>query len=62
MQCINRAKSLLRDAGLSLAEVALACAFCDQSHLNRCFKTAVGVGPGTWRRHHKAGRFLGDQQ
>ncbi len=61
-QRIDRAKSLLRDTGLSLAEVALACGFYDQSHLNRCFKTIIGVGPGTWRRHQNTARFSGNQQ
>jgi AraC-like DNA-binding protein len=49
-QRLERAKSLLRDTPLSIAEIAVACGFCDQSHLTRCFKSAVGVGPGNWRR------------
>lgn len=59
MQRVERAKSLLRETGLSLAEVALACDFYDQSHLTRCFKSLVGVGPGAWRRHHNIGRPFG---
>jgi transcriptional regulator GlxA family with amidase domain len=49
-QRVERAKSLLRDSPLSLAEVALACGFCDQSHFTRCFKEICGVSPGAWRR------------
>jgi AraC-like DNA-binding protein len=48
-QRLERAKMLLRDGGLSLAQVALACGFCDQSHLTRCFKEGLGVSPGAWR-------------
>jgi AraC-like DNA-binding protein len=51
-QRAERAKSLLRDAALSLAEVAIACGYYDQSHLTRCFRNAFGVTPGAWRRHH----------
>ncbi len=37
-------------AGLAPADVALACGFCDQSHLTRAFKARVGVPPGLFRR------------
>jgi AraC-like DNA-binding protein len=36
-------------AGTSPSEVALACGFYDQSHLNRAFKARVGVTPGAYR-------------
>jgi AraC-like DNA-binding protein len=51
-QRAERAKSLLRDPALSLAEVAIASGYYDQSHLTRCFRNAFGVTPGAWRRHH----------
>lgn len=35
--------------GAAPSEVALACGFCDQSHLNRAFKARVGVTPGAFR-------------
>ncbi|CBS87089.1 AraC family transcriptional regulator [Azospirillum lipoferum] len=35
---------------LPLADVALACGFCDQAHFNRVFKGRVGVSPGQYRR------------
>jgi len=47
---VDRAKSLLRDQKRSLAEVALACGFSDQSHFNRIFVRLAGISPGAWRR------------
>jgi AraC family transcriptional regulator len=47
---IEVAQEKLRHTPLSLAEVALACGFADQSHLTRVFTRMVGVSPGAWRR------------
>jgi AraC-like DNA-binding protein len=47
---VDAAKEKLRDGRLSLADVALACGFADQSHLTRVFTRTVGVSPGAWRR------------
>jgi AraC family transcriptional regulator len=47
---VEVAKEKLRDARLSLAQVAVACGFSDQSHLTRVFTRMVGVSPGAWRR------------
>ncbi|MBW4540988.1 MAG: AraC family transcriptional regulator [Myxacorys chilensis ATA2-1-KO14] len=44
-QRIERAKVLLQHHELSLAEIALRCGFCDQSHLTRSVKRRVGVTP-----------------
>jgi AraC-like DNA-binding protein len=44
---IGLARRLIR-SGHDLAEVALACGFCDQSHLNRCFVRHFGVSPGRY--------------
>jgi AraC-like DNA-binding protein len=33
-----------------LTDIALACGFADQSHLNRHFRRVVGTSPGLWRR------------
>ena len=38
------------DAGRSLAEVASAAGFADQSHFGRVFRRTVGVSPGAYRR------------
>ncbi len=50
LQRVLRAKSLLRDAELSLANVAAACGFADQSHFTRVFTSIVSVSPGVWRK------------
>jgi len=42
---VERAKRLLKQGGLSLTEVALACGFSHQSHLHRHFKRLVGITP-----------------
>lgn len=47
---IEVAKSLLPDGRLSLAHVAVASGFADQSHFTRVFATMCGVSPGRWRR------------
>jgi AraC-like DNA-binding protein len=36
-------------AGEAPADVAAACGFCDQSHLNRVFKARIAVTPGQFR-------------
>jgi AraC family transcriptional regulator len=47
---IERAKLMMTSTGQRLTEIALACGFADQSHLNRYFRRVVGVSPGLWRR------------
>lgn len=43
----NRVVSLLgRDDGARLAEIAYACGYYDQSHLNRDFRDLAGISPG----------------
>jgi AraC-like DNA-binding protein len=49
---IARARSLLA-AGEPPAAVAAACGFCDQAHLTRVFKRAVGVTPARYARTSK---------
>lgn len=46
---IERAKELLLQGDLAIAEIALACGFVDQSHLTTNFVRAEGCGPGKWR-------------
>jgi AraC family transcriptional regulator len=48
-QRIERAKQMLSNSALSLAEVALEAGFADQSHLTRSFRRQVGATPGSWR-------------
>ncbi len=47
---VERAKAMISGTREPLAEVALACGFADQAHLNRRFRDIVGISPGRWRR------------
>jgi AraC family transcriptional regulator len=47
---VERAKMMISGTREPLAEVALACGFADQAHLNRRFRDIVGISPGRWRR------------
>ncbi len=51
---IERARELLRDSSLPLAQVALACGFANQSHFTRVFTRANGLPPGAWRTAPRA--------
>lgn len=44
---VLKARKLLV-SGATISEVAYRAGFCDQSHLNRCFKTTLGVSPGKY--------------
>ena len=46
---VERAKRLLSETNVSLAEIALDCGFVDQSHLTNVFGRRVGTTPGRWR-------------
>ena len=47
---VARSKYLLAGSqGASLADIAIACGFADQSHLTRSFARVVGTTPGAWR-------------
>ncbi|MEM9381854.1 MAG: AraC family transcriptional regulator [Planctomycetota bacterium] len=46
---VERAKELLADEGLGLAQVAIRCGFSDQSHLSRVFKRKTGTTPSAFR-------------
>jgi AraC family transcriptional regulator len=50
---VERAKELLQDPGLELADIAQACGFVDQSHFTRVFSRSEGYSPGRWRRFHR---------
>jgi len=47
---LDKAKSLLTDAGLTISQISLDCGFADQSHFTRVFTRVVGVTPFNWRR------------
>jgi AraC-like DNA-binding protein len=42
---VERGALLLRMSDTPLAEVAVACGFCDQSHMNRSFRAVLGRTP-----------------
>jgi AraC-like DNA-binding protein len=44
---INKARRLLT-SGETISQVACRTGFCDQSHLNRCFKRTLGITPGKY--------------
>jgi AraC family transcriptional regulator len=56
---IERAKLLMRSTRERLTDIALACGFADQSHLNRYFRRVVGMSPGLWRRMSHYGTQAG---
>lgn len=47
---IDAVKQLLTGSSRSIADIALACGFADQSHLTRVFGRLVGTSPAQWRR------------
>jgi AraC family transcriptional regulator len=51
MQRIERARELLRDGTMSLAEIAVVCGFSNQSHFGRVFRDFMGTAPAAWRRN-----------
>jgi transcriptional regulator GlxA family with amidase domain len=50
---IFEAQELLKEGRLSLAEIAIATGFTEQSHFTRVFKEIVGVSPGIWQRQNR---------
>jgi len=50
---VEKAHGLLRDGGLSLAEIARACGFADQSHFTKAYTRLRGISPGAWRRQQE---------
>jgi AraC family transcriptional regulator len=51
---VERAKDLLLNSTLALAQIAYDCGFSGQSHFTRVFGEAVGITPGAWRRARRA--------
>jgi AraC family transcriptional regulator len=50
---IEKAHALLREGRLSLAEIARACGFADQSHFTKAYARRRGISPGAWRRQQE---------
>jgi AraC family transcriptional regulator len=55
-QRVERAKQLIQNGQLSLAEIALECGFANQAHLNRHFKRLVGVTPKEIAKTYKTSK------
>jgi AraC family transcriptional regulator len=53
---VDRARDLMTNSRLPLADIATRCGFADQSALHRIFKRIHGVTPGIWRRSTTRGR------
>jgi transcriptional regulator GlxA family with amidase domain len=49
-QRLERARQLLGESALPIAEIALATGFADQSHLSRSFRASFGMSPRAYRR------------
>ena len=47
---LERAKELISEGSIELAQIAQACGFADQSHFTRIFSGGEGTSPGRWRR------------
>src|SRR5258708_227486 len=47
---IERARRLLRDADMSIADIAYCCGFASQAHLTLAFRKVCGLPPGGYRR------------
>jgi AraC family transcriptional regulator len=47
---VELAQNLMLSTRKSLAEIALECGLCDQSHLTKSFRRVVGMSPSAWRR------------
>ncbi len=57
-QRLLRAKDLMAQSHLPLAEIALECGFVDQSHFTNTFVRRVGITPLQWRREAWGDRSL----
>lgn len=51
---LERAKQLLSNASLSLVQIAYACGYSSQSHMNDQFRNRVGATPGQYRSVRKS--------
>ena len=47
--CMERAKALLRESGLSITELALELGFSSPAHFSSRFRQLTGLTPSDWR-------------
>jgi transcriptional regulator GlxA family with amidase domain len=57
---IDTAKDMLRDCGLSLADVGFRSGFCDQAAFTRTFTKCEGMTPFRWRKLNGDGAVATD--
>jgi AraC-like DNA-binding protein len=50
---VDKARDLLVQTDRSIADIALAAGFSDQSHLARHFRQSLGISPSAFRRSHR---------
>lgn len=50
---VDQAKTMLRQDGFSLLDIALACGFANNSHFANRFSEIVGVSPSSYRRQFR---------
>ncbi|MBE9607002.1 helix-turn-helix transcriptional regulator [Acetobacteraceae bacterium H6797] len=54
-QRVARAREMMLSSSESLTVIALECGFCDQAHLTKHFRRALGITPAAWlREQHPA--------
>jgi AraC-like DNA-binding protein len=51
---LHAAENLLRDASVSLTQIAFLLGYTEQSTFHNAFRRWTGQSPGTWRRRHLA--------
>lgn len=51
---LERARQMLADDSMPLAELALECGFANQAHFTAAFSREVGISPGRYRRAVRA--------
>jgi AraC family transcriptional regulator len=51
---LERARQLLADNAMPLAELALECGFANQAHFTAAFSRELGISPGRYRRAVRA--------
>lgn len=51
---LERARELLADDAMPLAQLALECGFANQAHFTAAFSREIGIPPGRYRREVSA--------